>query len=73
MTERQRDRERKRQSERGRIRKKKKEIATQQLEPLSLDKTFFGHVMRREKPEHLVTSGMIVGKQRQKLLNGLTK
>ena len=28
--------------------------------------------MRREKLEHLVTSGMIVGKQRQKLLNGLT-
>ena len=24
--------------------------------------TFFGHVMRREKLEHLVTTGMIVGK-----------
>ena len=36
-------------------------------------KLHFGHVMRREKLEHLVTSGMIVGKQRQKLLNGLTK
>ena len=36
-------------------------------------KLHFGHVMRREKLEHLVTSGMIVEKQCQKLLNGLTK
>ena len=33
----------------------------------------FGHVMRREKLVHLVTSGMIVGKRRQKMLDGLTK
>ena len=36
----------------------------------------FGHVMRREKLEHLVTTGMIegkrsMGKQREKMLIGL--
>ena len=40
--------------------------------------TFFGHVTRREKLEHLVTIGMIEGKrsrrkQCEKMLNGLTK
>ena len=40
--------------------------------------TFFGHVMRREKLEHLVATGMIEGKrsrgkQREKMLDGLTK
>ena len=29
--------------------------------------------MRREKLEHLVTTGMIEGKQREKTLDGLTK
>ena len=28
---------------------------------------FFGHVMRREKLEHLVTIGMIEGKQHEKM------
>ena len=28
--------------------------------------TFFGHVMRREKLKHLVTTGMIEGKQQGK-------
>ena len=40
--------------------------------------TFFGHVMRRKKLEHLVTTGMIEGKcswgkQHEKMLDGLTK
>ena len=40
--------------------------------------TFFGRVMRREKLEHLVKTGMIEGKrsrgkQREKMLDGLTK
>ena len=40
--------------------------------------TYFGHVMRREKLEHLVTTGKIEGirskgKQREKMLDGLTK
>ena len=40
--------------------------------------TFFGHVMRREKMEHLVTTGKIEGKrargrQREKMLDGLAK
>ena len=40
--------------------------------------TFCGHVMRREKLEDLVTTGMIEikrsrGKQREKMLDGLTK
>ena len=40
--------------------------------------TCFGHVMRREKLEHLVTTGMIEGKfnrgkQREKMWDGLTK
>ncbi|GFO43397.1 craniofacial development protein 2-like protein [Plakobranchus ocellatus] len=39
--------------------------------------TFFGHVMRREKSENLVTTGMLEGKrsrgkQREKLIEGLT-
>ncbi|GFN93277.1 hypothetical protein PoB_001978300 [Plakobranchus ocellatus] len=39
--------------------------------------TFFGHVMRREKLENLVTAGMLEGKrsrgkQREKLIEGLT-
>ncbi|GFO35708.1 endonuclease-reverse transcriptase [Plakobranchus ocellatus] len=39
--------------------------------------TFFGHVMRREKLENLVTTGMLEGKrsrgkQREKLIVGLT-
>ena len=39
---------------------------------------FFGYVMRREKLEHLVTTGLIErkhsrGKQREKMLNGLPK
>ncbi|GFO19898.1 hypothetical protein PoB_004640300 [Plakobranchus ocellatus] len=39
--------------------------------------TFFGHVMRREKLENLVTTGMLEGKrsrgkQREKLIEGLT-
>ncbi|GFN79596.1 hypothetical protein PoB_000610200 [Plakobranchus ocellatus] len=38
--------------------------------------TFFGHVMRREKLENLVTTGMFEGKrsrgkQREKLIEGL--
>ena len=38
--------------------------------------TFFSHVMRREKLEHLMTTGMIEGKcsrekQSKKMLNGL--
>ena len=38
--------------------------------------TFFGHVMRREKLEHLITTGMIEGKrsrgkQREKMTDGL--
>ena len=38
--------------------------------------TFFGHVMRREKLEHLMTTGMIEGKrsrgrQRETMLDGL--
>ncbi|GFO31931.1 hypothetical protein PoB_005843600 [Plakobranchus ocellatus] len=38
--------------------------------------TFFGHVMRREKLENLVTTGMLEGnrsrgKQREKLIEGL--
>ena len=40
--------------------------------------TFFGHVMRKEKMEHIVTTGMMEGKksrgrQREKMLDGLTK
>ena len=40
--------------------------------------TFFGHVMRRKKLEHLVTIGMIEGKRsrgkkHEKMLDGLTK
>ena len=40
--------------------------------------TFFGHVMRREKLEHLLTTGMMEGKrsrgkQREKMTNGLVK
>ncbi|GFO27916.1 retrovirus-related pol polyprotein line-1 [Plakobranchus ocellatus] len=40
--------------------------------------TFFGHVMRKGKMEHIVTTGMIEGKrsrgrQREKMLDGLTK
>ena len=40
--------------------------------------TFFGHVIRREKLEHLVITGMIErkrywGKQREKMLGGLQK
>ena len=39
--------------------------------------TFFGHVMRREKLEHLITTGMMEGKrsrgkQREKMTDGLT-
>ncbi|GFO28036.1 hypothetical protein PoB_005454100 [Plakobranchus ocellatus] len=39
--------------------------------------TFFGHVMRRERLENLVTTGMLEGKrsrgkQREKLIEGLT-
>ena len=39
--------------------------------------TFFGHVMRREKLEHLVTTGKLDGKrsrgrQREKMIDGLT-
>ena len=38
--------------------------------------TFFGHVMRREKSEHLITTGMMEGKrsrgkQREKMTDGL--
>ena len=33
--------------------------------------TFFGHVMRREKLEHLITTGMMEGKQREKMPDGL--
>ena len=38
--------------------------------------TFFGHVMRRERLEHLITTGMMEGKrsrgkQREKMTNGL--
>ena len=38
--------------------------------------TFFGHVMRREKLEHLITIGMMEGKrsrgkQREKMTDGL--
>ena len=38
--------------------------------------TFFGHVMRREKLEHLITTGMMEGKrsrgkQREKMTDGL--
>ena len=38
--------------------------------------TFFGHVMRREKLEHLITTGMMKGKrsrgkQREKMTDGL--
>ena len=38
--------------------------------------TFLGHVMRREKLEHLITTGMMEGKrsrekQREKMTNGL--
>ena len=29
--------------------------------------TFFGHVMRREKLEHSVTTGMVEGKKREKM------
>ncbi|GFO45839.1 endonuclease-reverse transcriptase [Plakobranchus ocellatus] len=40
--------------------------------------TFFGHVMRKGKMEHIVTTGMMEGKrsrgrQREKMLDGLTK
>ena len=40
--------------------------------------TFFGHVMRREKLEHLITTGMMEGKrsrrkQREKMTDGLVK
>ena len=40
--------------------------------------TLFGHVMRREKLEHLVTTGMIEGKRsrgkhNEKMLDGQTK
>ena len=40
--------------------------------------TFFGHVMRREALEHLVTTGMMEGKrgrgrQREKMTDGLTQ
>ena len=40
--------------------------------------TLFGHVIRRETVEHLVTTGMIEGKlsrgkQLEKMLDGLTK
>ena len=35
--------------------------------------TFFGHVKRREKVQNLVTTGMIVPKQSQKMLDGLSK
>ena len=40
--------------------------------------TFFGHVMRREKLEHLITTGMMIGKrsrgkQREKMTDGLVK
>ncbi|GFO39084.1 hypothetical protein PoB_006997200 [Plakobranchus ocellatus] len=40
--------------------------------------TFFGHVMREGKMEHIVTTGMMEGKrsrgrQREKMLDGLTK
>ena len=39
---------------------------------------FFGHMKRREKLEHLVTTGMVKGKcnrgkQREKMFTGLTK
>ena len=44
----------------------------------NLQATFFGHVIRREKLEHLVITGMIEGKrywgkQREKMLGGLKK
>ena len=40
--------------------------------------TFFGHVMRREKMEHLVTTGMLEGKrsagrQREKMADGMAR
>ena len=40
--------------------------------------TFFGHVIRREKQDHLVTTGMMEGKrsrgkQHEKILDGETK
>ena len=43
-----------------------------------LQATFFGHEMRGERLEHLVTTGMIIGKSRrgkqhQQVLDGLTK
>ena len=34
--------------------------------------TFLGHMMRREKLEHFVTTGMIEEKQCEKILDGLT-
>ena len=34
--------------------------------------SFFGHVMRREKFEHLVTIRMIEGKLHEKMLDGVT-
>ena len=42
----------------------------------SLQTIFFGHVMRREKLEHLITTGMMEGKrskgkQREKMTDGL--
>ena len=35
--------------------------------------TFLGPVMRREKLEHLVTTGMIEEKLQKKMLDGLTQ
>ena len=72
VTERERERERERECERGRIRKRRKNRDTTIRIAIS-KQNLFGHVMRREKLVHLVTSGMIVGKRRQKMLDGLTK
>ena len=54
------------------------EKPTQGPRILKRQATFKGHMMRKEKLEHLVTNGMIEGKcnsgkQREKMLDGRTK
>ena len=67
VTEREREREREEESE-------KEERNSDTTIRIAISKqNLFGHVMRREKLVHLETSGMIVGKRRQKMLDGLTK
>ena len=68
-----RNREREREREREEESEKEERNSDTTIRIAISKQNLFGHVMRREKLVHLVTSGMIVGKRRQKMLDGLTK